>query len=230
MIDIINLIANIASIIGVFIGIYAIFYASKIDKRGQISFERINSQFERIDNQLAVTFENINSQFERTNSQFERINGQFERINGQLTVTDTTLKLTGPAPQLFISQCKRDAKAKGFLDYELHPEKHYIINQEGRKFLNDLDETLQERIGQVIEQIQYEKGIQPPTPFDKGESVQTTTEDKTQIDDALLILYLDVKQLYDLISQYNQQKRKDYSINVAIGTIIAYAYGGWVKL
>ena len=30
MIDIINLIANIASIIGAFIGIYAVFYASKI--------------------------------------------------------------------------------------------------------------------------------------------------------------------------------------------------------
>jgi hypothetical protein len=211
MIDIINLIANIASIIGVFIGIHAIFYASKIDKRGQISFARIN-------NHLAVTFENINSQFENINSQFERTNGQFERINSQLAVTDTTLRLTGPAPQLFISQCKRDAKAKAFLDYELQPEKHYIINQEGRKFLNDLDETLQERIGQVIDQIQYEKEI-----------VQTAATDKSQIDDALLILYLDVKQLYDLISQYNQQKRKDYSINVAIGTIIAFAYGGWVK-
>ena len=174
MIDIINLIANIASIIGVFIGIYAIFYASKIDKRGQISFERIN-------NQLDMTF---------------------GRINSQLAVTDTTLRLTGPAPQLFISQCKRDAKAKGFLDYELQPEKHYIINQEGRKFLDDLDETLQERIGQVIDQIQYEKGIQPLAPFNKEESVQTTTGDKTQIDDALLILYLDVKQLYDLIKHY----------------------------
>ena len=130
MIDIINLIANIASIIGVFIGIYAVFYASKIDKRGQISFERINSH-------LAVTFEGINS--------------QFGRINNQLAVTDTTLRLTGPAPQLFISLCKRDAKAKGFLDYELQPEKYYIINQEGRKFLNDLDETLQEQIGQVID-------------------------------------------------------------------------------
>lgn len=229
MIDIINLIANIASIIGVFIGIYAVFYASKIDKRGQISFESIN-------NHLAVTFENINSQFEKingqfekTSSQFEKTSSQFENINGQLTVTDTTLRLTGPAPQLFISQCKRDAKAKGFLDYELQPEKNYIINQEGRKFLNDLDETLQERIGQVIDQIQYEKGIQPPAPFNKGESVQTTTRDKAQIDDALLILYLDVKQLYDLINQYNQQKGKDYSINVAIGTIIAFAYGGWVK-
>ncbi|MBM3243145.1 hypothetical protein FJZ31_43350 [Candidatus Poribacteria bacterium] len=59
MIDIINLIANIASIIGVFSGIYAIFYASRIDKRGQISFERIN-------NHLAVTFEKINSQFAAT--------------------------------------------------------------------------------------------------------------------------------------------------------------------
>jgi hypothetical protein len=230
MIDIINLIANIASIIGVFIGIYAIFYASKIDKRGQVSFERINSQFvatdttlEKINNQLAVTFEKINSQFVATDTALERINNQF-------AVTDTTLRLTGPAPQLFISQCKRDAKAKGFLDYELQPEKHYIINQEGRKFLNDLDETLQERIGQVIDQIRYEQGIQPPAPFNKGESVQTTTRDKAQIDDALLILYLDVKQLYDLINQYNQQKGKDYSINVAIGTIIAFAYGGWVKL
>jgi len=65
-------------------------------------------------------------------------------------VTDTTLRLTGPALQLFISQCKRDAKAKGFLDYELQPEKHYIINHEERKFLNDLDATLQEQIGQVI--------------------------------------------------------------------------------
>jgi hypothetical protein len=218
MIDIINLIANIASIIGVFIGIYAIFYASKIDKRGQISFERIN-------NHLAVTFEKINSQFvatdttlERINNQlavtFERTNSQFERTNSQLAVTDTTLRLTGPAPQLFISQCKRDAKAKGFLDYELQPEKHYIINQEGRKFLNDLDETLQERIGQVVDQIQYEK----------QESMPTTMGDKAQIDDALLILYLDVRQLYDLISQYNQQKGKDYSINVAIGTIIVFAF------
>ena len=65
-------------------------------------------------------------------------------------MTDTTLRLTGPALQLFISQCKRDAKAKGFLDYELQPEKHYIINHEERKFLNDLDATLQEQIGQVI--------------------------------------------------------------------------------
>lgn len=215
MIDVINLVANIASIIGVFIGIYAVFYATKIDKRGQIGFERIN-------NQLAVTFERTNSQFERINNQlavtFERANSQFERINGQLAVTDTTLRLTGPAPQLFISQCKRDAKANGFLDYELQPEKHYIINQKGREFLNDLDETLQERIGQVVDQIQYEK-----------EGEQTAAIDKAQIDDALLILYLDVKQLYDLTSQYNQQKGKDYSINVAIGTIIAFAYGGWVK-
>lgn len=67
------------------------------------------------------------------------------------------------------------------------------------------------------------KGIQLPN-FSKGASVQTTAGDKTQIDDALLILYLDVKQLYALINQYNQQKQKDYSINVAIGTIIAFAF------